>query len=459
MSQELQYIEVTKIYQHPDNPRKDLGDLSELAESIKKNGVMQNLTVVKRYGEITGEWAGSYTVIIGHRRLAASKMAGLKTVPCVVAELTLDQQIATMLLENMQRSDLTPYEEAQGFQMMFNMGETVKTCAEKTGFSESTVRRRVKLLDLDQDKFKKAEKRGATLSDYMELEKIEDIDLKNEVLDVIGTKNFQNKLQQALETEKHRAIIKERTTVIATYATQIESVDHETMEYVSSSYVWDKEFEIKRPDDADTVKYYYTVGGSSISLYREKQPETDEEARDRERKAERDAELNRIERGLDDATERAYNCRVKFISDFKIKKVHLPEILIFSTHTMLDAASCYRYLLDAELFAELLNVEIINETYDEESLNDAVVRSPEYAMLVAAYCAREDARAGYYKKTWNCEKRSFEISFNPNEKLTNLYNFLIALGYEMSDEEKALEDGTHELFKQAKDTEQEEDHD
>ena len=145
MEQKLQYIDVVKIWPHQDNPRKELGDLSELAESIKKNGVMQNLTVVKRYGEITGEWVGSYTVIIGHQRLAASKLAGLKTVPCVVAELTLEQQIATMLAENMQRSDLSVYEQAQGFQMMLNMGETVASVAEKTGFSQSTVRRRVKL--------------------------------------------------------------------------------------------------------------------------------------------------------------------------------------------------------------------------------------------------------------------------------------------------------------------------
>lgn len=455
MSQKLQYIEITKIYQHPDNPRKDLGDLSELAESIKKNGVMQNLTVVKRYGEITGEWAGSYTVIIGHRRLAASKLAGLKTVPCVVAELTLDQQIATMLLENMQRSDLTPYEEAQGFQMMFNMGETVKTCAEKTGFSESTVRRRVKLLDLDQDKFKKAEKRGGSITDYMELEKIEDIDLKNEVLDSIGTKNFQNKLQQALETEKHRAIIKERTTVIATYATQIESVDHETMEYVSSSYVWDKEFDIKRPDDADTVKYYYTVGGSSISLYREKQPETEEEARERERKDARTAERDRIERELETATKRAYNCRIKFISDFKVKKEHLSSILIFATNTLLDTAGHYGNYIDGEMFAELLHIPIVQDDYDEESLSEAIARSPEYAMLIATYCTRENLQERYYRSNWDIEKREFVISYTENENLSNLYNFLLSLGYEMSDEEKALEDGTHELFKQAKDLEQE----
>ena len=67
---DLIYIPVTRLFPHPDNPRKDLGDLTELANSIKEKGIMQNLTVVPRINS-------TYTVIIGHRRLAAAKAAGL----------------------------------------------------------------------------------------------------------------------------------------------------------------------------------------------------------------------------------------------------------------------------------------------------------------------------------------------------------------------------------------------
>lgn len=112
---ELVYLPVNQLYPHPDNPRKELGDLSELAASIRANGVLQNLTVVPRMvtGEITGKsWQDGYTVIIGHRRLAAAKEAGLKEVPCVIADMTLREQARTMLVENMQRSDLTLYEQA-----------------------------------------------------------------------------------------------------------------------------------------------------------------------------------------------------------------------------------------------------------------------------------------------------------------------------------------------------------
>lgn len=175
---EIKYIAVTKLCPHPDNPRRDVGDVTELADSIKANGILQNLTVVPVPGEIIGTFDGLYTVVIGHRRLAAAKLAGLTEVPCVVTEMTPQEQIGTMLLENMQRSDLTLYEQAQGFQMMLDLGETVETVAQKTGFSQSTVRRRVKLLNLDQEEFRRSVSRGATLQDYMALDAITDPVLK-----------------------------------------------------------------------------------------------------------------------------------------------------------------------------------------------------------------------------------------------------------------------------------------
>ena len=70
MENKIINIEIDRLLPHPQNPRKNLGDLSELAESIKKNGILQNLTVVRADED-------KYTVIIGHRRCAAAKLAGL----------------------------------------------------------------------------------------------------------------------------------------------------------------------------------------------------------------------------------------------------------------------------------------------------------------------------------------------------------------------------------------------
>lgn len=108
-------ISIDKLVHHPNNPREDVGDITELTESIKANGIMQNLTVVPH--------EDFYWVVIGNRRLAAAKAAGLKELPCVVSDMDVATQQATMLLENMQRIDLTLYEQAHGFQNGYEPSE------------------------------------------------------------------------------------------------------------------------------------------------------------------------------------------------------------------------------------------------------------------------------------------------------------------------------------------------
>ncbi len=185
---EITNIACRRLHPHPDNPRKELGDLTELAASIRENGIFQNLTVIPGHYMTAEEYADSvaadggsrqsamavwnpkimwssddYTIIIGHRRAAAAQQAGLFEVPCVVVEMDEREQLQTMMIENMQRTDLTTYEQAQGFQLMLDLGDTVEQVASKSGFSQSTIRRRVKLLSLDRDAFRRAELRGATL--------------------------------------------------------------------------------------------------------------------------------------------------------------------------------------------------------------------------------------------------------------------------------------------------------
>ena len=180
-------IAVENIYQHPDNPRKDLGDLSELSDSIKKKGVMQNLTVIPGHWDEKLEWhEEGYTLIIGHRRCAAAKMAGLKELPCrIVDDMSKKDQVSTMLEENMQRNDLTIWEQANGFQMMLDLGDTEAQIAEKTGFSKTTIRHRLNIAKLNPKELQKKEKDEnfqLTLKDLYELEKIEDVKTRDKVL-------------------------------------------------------------------------------------------------------------------------------------------------------------------------------------------------------------------------------------------------------------------------------------
>lgn len=176
----IQEISIDKLKIHPKNVRKTYAGIEELADSIRAQGVLQNLTVVPEPGS-----TGNYWVVIGNRRLTAARAAGIKTLPCTITEMSEKDQISTMLLENMQRSDLSAIEQAQGFQLMLDLGETEESISEKTGFSRTTVRHRVNLAKLDQELLGNAEENEAfqlNLTDLYELEKIKDVETRNQIL-------------------------------------------------------------------------------------------------------------------------------------------------------------------------------------------------------------------------------------------------------------------------------------
>lgn len=108
-------LETALIDPNPANPRRDVGDVGELADSIRAQGIRQNLLVVPAP-------EGRFTLVIGHRRLEAAKLAGLERVPAVVAELDEREQRELMLVENSQRTDLTVVEEADGYQGLLDLG-------------------------------------------------------------------------------------------------------------------------------------------------------------------------------------------------------------------------------------------------------------------------------------------------------------------------------------------------
>ena len=203
-------IPVEKLNHHPENPRKDLGDLTELADSIKLNGVMQNLTVVPAdkmeffsEGVKVDEDIESFYVVIGNRRMEAAKMAGLAELPCVISEMDHKTQVATMLMENMQRQDLTVYEQAQGFQMMMDLGFSAKEVSDKTGFSEKTVKDRIKLTKFNQKNFQEAVAKGATLMDMLEISKLKSKVAQAQVMAEAGTVDFRATLLRKLNEQKY----------------------------------------------------------------------------------------------------------------------------------------------------------------------------------------------------------------------------------------------------------------
>ena len=139
-------IAIADIDRNPQQPRRDFDEeaLKSLSESIRASGVLTPLLVVQ-----TG---ARYRLVAGERRLRASLMAGLQTVPCVVRDFSRQQEMEATLVENLQREDLNPVEEAEGIRaLMEQCGYTQEKAAERLGKSRPAVANSLRLLNLEKE--------------------------------------------------------------------------------------------------------------------------------------------------------------------------------------------------------------------------------------------------------------------------------------------------------------------
>lgn len=105
--------------------------------------------------------------------------------------------------------------------------------------------------------------------------------------------------------------------------------------------------------------------------------------------------------------------------------------------------------INTELAGKLLDLDVDDNTdYPtfKVMMEQRITKTPGYALLVCAYAAVEKDGMKYWGENWNSDKQEYEVAHKPNGELDRLYDFLISLGYQMSDEEKAMRDGTHELL-------------
>ena len=140
-------LRIMEIEPNHNQPRKDCDEkaLSELAESIEQHGVLQPL-VVRPLAN------GSYQLVAGERRWRAARIAGLTEVPVVIKELTDEEVIEIAMIENLQREDLNPLEEALGYRyMMDELKITQEQAAEKVGKSRPAVANALRLLKLPNE--------------------------------------------------------------------------------------------------------------------------------------------------------------------------------------------------------------------------------------------------------------------------------------------------------------------
>jgi ParB family chromosome partitioning protein len=142
-SSEFQYIAIDTIHESATNPRRtfDESKLGELAESIRTNGLIQPITVRPN--------SNGFEIVAGARRFRAAQLAELFSLPARIVDISDSETILWQLVENSQRVDVHPYEEAQGFQRLLDMpGYDVATLVEKSGKSPAHVYARLSLLQL-----------------------------------------------------------------------------------------------------------------------------------------------------------------------------------------------------------------------------------------------------------------------------------------------------------------------
>lgn len=144
---EGQFLQIPPGRIHPSktNPRKscDAKRQAELAESVRRNGVMQPI-LVRPLGE------DRYEIVAGYCRWTAAVAAGLELMPCMVRTLTDTEALELQLIENVQRADLHPMEEAEGYAALIQRGYTAQRIAEKVGKSPAYVYDRMKLMELSE---------------------------------------------------------------------------------------------------------------------------------------------------------------------------------------------------------------------------------------------------------------------------------------------------------------------
>jgi ParB family chromosome partitioning protein len=182
---EIKNLDLESITPNPFQPRRvfDNTQLEELAQSIKDFGVLQPI-LVRKIG--TG-----YELVAGERRFRASQLAGLKTIPAIVKNLS-DKEIAEMaLIENLQREDLNYFEEAEGYaRLMKEFGITQDEIAKRMGKSQSTIANKLRLLNLPENVRKEISINVITERHARALLKLEDEKLQLHALNAIYTKNL-----------------------------------------------------------------------------------------------------------------------------------------------------------------------------------------------------------------------------------------------------------------------------
>ena len=143
---DIRMLPITDIDRNPDQPRKEFNEeaLQQLADSIREAGLLQPILVTEKKGR--------FLIVAGERRFRAARIAGLDSIPCLVRDLSTQEQMEIALIENLQREDLNPIEEALAIRSLMNKCKyTQEKAAQRLGKSRPAVANALRLLNLPEE--------------------------------------------------------------------------------------------------------------------------------------------------------------------------------------------------------------------------------------------------------------------------------------------------------------------
>lgn len=297
-SNEIKLINTSLIDPHPDNPRKNIGDVNDLAASIKANGLLSPLSVVPN-----GE---RYRVIAGHRRLAACKQAGTGAVPCFVLDLDPLQQLEAMVTENCQREQLTVLEEADAIQGMLDLGATTASVAYRLGRSADYVRDRAKAASIGNEvRAVRDDFSQLTIGQLVAIARYDGRpDLQKKLARVAGTSNFDYTLSRIERDENDRQWIESVAALLVESDNGINLIPDPKKPYSDPEWRYAGCMFPSTGTPEETIEKIREQNPAAVSIHmeqvslwtrRDKTADAEKEARRAAEQAERDARWHALE--------------------------------------------------------------------------------------------------------------------------------------------------------------------
>lgn len=350
---------------------------------------------------------------------------------------------------------LTVYEQAQGFQMMMDLGFKPEEISEKTGFSETTVRRRLKMAELDKETFRKAVGKQITMDDLDRLGQLESVKERNALLKEYGENNFDWKLNRAIKVQKAAKVRKAAHKMLQ--EAQIEKVpEKDTYSLYSGGYekLYQQTLELDKwdgkrnfiPKLKDEGKLYYTEDDTDISFYLKKKKQKKEPEKKSAAEIEEAKKRDLAWKTIDRSAETAAELRKQYADDIGVSPKNAMRMMqwaLVAAFTAMGNYSTPTMTIKQELKPEgVYTPEILAD------LKKKIMELPQSRWPALILMMFEGDWRGQKNKPpkWADGPKDRMPQYKKNVPLEMCYEWLTEFGYDMSDEEIQMMAGTHPVF-------------